>query len=289
MKKKEREIIEAERREYGISGEDLTSLPDNVMEYILFRESRSIEDKKARKEAEEMAAFDDLTGLQRRGSFERNVLDYIEHLRKDADKGYYSGMGFVFMDTRDFKRINDSLGDAGGDIVLKGIASQLKDKTRNYDEISRWDSDDYGGVSRWGGDEFALLTKAKSNLYKATASLPLRMGNMYIDNPEIPGGLNVELDMGATVMDNRMVAEILKSRTPKSILDEVFKRSSRASKISKYEAKKHEDRIFMCFWNPGYPTGEISSQISGATRTPAYITDFRDGGEEFILCRWGKI
>lgn len=277
--------LEIVKEQYDISQEDLDSLHPNFREYVLYLESKSEHDEAKIKRLQKEVAFDEMTGLQRRGNFERKVLNYIDHLKADADKGYHSGMGFVFIDTRDFKKINDSLGDPGGDAVLKGIAKELKAKTRHYDEISRW-----------GGDEFASLVKARGvgkyhaigNLYSATASLPLRMGNLYIDGPEIPEGLRVELDMGATAMDSKMVADELKSKNANDILAEIHKKSSRASKISKYEAKEHEDKRFMCFWNPGYPTGEISSQILRASETPVYLSDLRDGGEEFIICAWEK-
>ena len=51
-----------------------------------------------------------------------------------------------FLDLDNFKPINDNLGHACGDIVLKTIAERLRDAVRMSDT-----------VCRYGGDEFVLL------------------------------------------------------------------------------------------------------------------------------------
>ena len=88
-----------------------------------------------------MARVDPLTGLWNRRSYE-------EKLREAVARGTRSGhpIGLLFLDVDYFKRINDSLGHAGGDAVLKEFASRLKASVRATDS-----------VFRLAGDEFTVI------------------------------------------------------------------------------------------------------------------------------------
>src|SRR3954454_5713747 len=60
--------------------------------------------------------------------------------------GSASGAAIALVDVDHFKRINDTHGHLGGDVVLREIARRLKDATRPCDV-----------TSRWGGEEFCIL------------------------------------------------------------------------------------------------------------------------------------
>jgi diguanylate cyclase (GGDEF)-like protein len=89
----------------------------------------------------ELAERDALTGLYNR----RSLGERLE-LAAIASDATNSSFAYVAIDVDDFKSINDRLGHAGGDDVLRNIARALVENSRPEDV-----------VSRTGGDEFAMV------------------------------------------------------------------------------------------------------------------------------------
>jgi diguanylate cyclase (GGDEF)-like protein/PAS domain S-box-containing protein len=90
------------------------------------------------------AFHDSLTGLANRALFEDRLSHALERLRRDRRQG----AAVVFIDLDDFKTVNDSLGHAAGDDLLRAFAGCLAECTRRADT-----------VARFGGDEFAVLVE----------------------------------------------------------------------------------------------------------------------------------
>ena len=88
-----------------------------------------------------LARFDELTGLVNRGSL-------VDHLnRAIADTARRPCMLIVhYLDLDGFKHVNDSLGHAAGDELLKNAADRMQACTREGDILARL-----------GGDEFVLV------------------------------------------------------------------------------------------------------------------------------------
>ncbi|HEY2990641.1 MAG TPA: diguanylate cyclase, partial [Candidatus Binatia bacterium] len=95
-----------------------------------------------RREMEQQAAHDPLTGLYNRRMFEERLAHEFARTKR------YGGrpLSILMIDADDFKNINDKYGHDWGDIVLKGVARVIGERTRKTD-IS----------ARYGGEEFILM------------------------------------------------------------------------------------------------------------------------------------
>ena len=99
------------------------------------------ERKAAEKRIEFLAYRDVLTGLPNRMLLQDRFEQAIAH----ADRAH-TRMALLFLDLDNFKTINDSLGHAVGDALLREIAARLGECVRETDTISRQ-----------GGDEFLIV------------------------------------------------------------------------------------------------------------------------------------
>ncbi|MFY9314743.1 MAG: EAL domain-containing protein [Burkholderiales bacterium] len=97
--------------------------------------------KRAEEDLARMARYDALTGLPNRALLQGRLKRAIAR----ADRGQ-TLLAVLFLDLDQFKEINDSLGHAMGDAVLKEAALRLESCLRSTDT-----------VARIGGDEFTVL------------------------------------------------------------------------------------------------------------------------------------
>jgi diguanylate cyclase (GGDEF)-like protein/PAS domain S-box-containing protein len=113
---------------------------DNVRGIVL--NTRDISERKTFEEQLSHQAFHDaVTSLANRALFRDRVGHAIERQGRDQKP-----IAVLFMDLDDFKTINDSLGHAAGDQVLREVGERLKGCLRAADT-----------AARFGGDEFAVL------------------------------------------------------------------------------------------------------------------------------------
>jgi diguanylate cyclase (GGDEF)-like protein/PAS domain S-box-containing protein len=103
------------------------------------------EDVTARVEAEEqlqrLAVNDALTGLPNRNSLATRLEHAIRRVTRSGDR-----IALLFIDLDRFKKVNDSLGHAAGDEVLRQVGARIRACVREVDS-----------VARLGGDEFVVL------------------------------------------------------------------------------------------------------------------------------------
>jgi len=89
----------------------------------------------------QMAHYDALTGLGNRRLFQIRLQQAVMQARSSGNPGV-----LMYFDLDGFKQVNDKLGHAFGDAVLKEVATRLNACTRDAD-----------AVCRLGGDEFSLI------------------------------------------------------------------------------------------------------------------------------------
>jgi diguanylate cyclase (GGDEF)-like protein len=129
------------------------------------------------------ALHDPLTGLANRAGFEAAL---TEEVIAASAKGRVSALALIDLD--DFKQVNDTLGHAAGDLLLKEVAQRLRDSLRPSDV-----------VARLGGDEFVLIL---SNVgYRVGAEKLARKLVAAVARPMILGGheARVSASMGVTL------------------------------------------------------------------------------------------
>ena len=109
------------------------------------------ERKHAEQKIHNLAYFDNLTGLANR----QLLSDRLEHALASAQRNN-TQVAMLFIDLDRFKLVNDSLGHAAGDELLKVIALRLQACIRRVDT-----------AARLGGDEFILILEGLENAEQA--------------------------------------------------------------------------------------------------------------------------
>jgi len=111
----------------------------------------SFRDVTDRKQLEErlsyQAFYDSLTGLGNRALFH----DRLEHALERIERTH-GHLAVLFLDVDSFKTVNDNLGHAAGDALLKAVAEVLVGCLRKADS-----------AARLGGDEFGIIVEKLSD------------------------------------------------------------------------------------------------------------------------------
>lgn len=109
------------------------------------------ESARLRIELEHRATYDALTGCHNRAS----IIGALEATLASDDARV--GTALVFVDLDGFKAVNDELGHAAGDELLRIVSSRLRETTRDTDL-----------VGRLGGDEFLVVCPRVASLDEVT-------------------------------------------------------------------------------------------------------------------------
>jgi diguanylate cyclase (GGDEF)-like protein/PAS domain S-box-containing protein len=158
--------------------------------------ARDIRDRK-REEARlrQMAEQDSLTGLVNRISFEHALTRHVEYAAR-----YGSGGSVIALGIDTFKYVNESLGVAAGDQLLKDLADLIRGRMRKTDVLARV-----------GGDVFGLLVHGADKT-KALALAEELLGILRRHAFVVEGeGMRITLSAGVTSLEERSVigAELL--------------------------------------------------------------------------------
>ncbi|MDA9532623.1 MULTISPECIES: EAL domain-containing protein [unclassified Bradyrhizobium] len=94
-----------------------------------------------------MAQHDGLTGLPNRSLLRQQMDEMLLHTRRSAEK-----VALLMLGLDNFKAVNDTLGHAVGDKLLRGVAKRLRSTLREEDALARLNSDEFaivqGGLTR---------------------------------------------------------------------------------------------------------------------------------------------
>ncbi|WP_445219429.1 putative bifunctional diguanylate cyclase/phosphodiesterase [Bradyrhizobium sp. Pa8] len=88
-----------------------------------------------------MAQHDGLTGLPNRNLLRQQVDEMLLHRRRSSDK-----VALLMLGLDNFKAVNDTLGHAVGDKLLRGVAKRLRSTLREDDALARLNSDEFAIV-----------------------------------------------------------------------------------------------------------------------------------------------
>ena len=120
--------------------------------YLLYLENRQ-------KQIFDIATHDALTGIYNRHALN----DVLEQQLKEAER-YDKELSVIFFDIDFFKKVNDTYGHDVGDIILKNIASLVREQLRDSDMFARW-----------GGEEFIIFLPKTSNKNATDIAQKLRV------------------------------------------------------------------------------------------------------------------
>jgi diguanylate cyclase (GGDEF)-like protein len=153
------------------------------------------ERKRYEEKLEYFSVHDPLTGLFNRRSLE----EMLNRTVARAKRGVVSAL--LYMDLDNFKEVNDTVGHAAGDEVLKILGGLLKAELRTEDVIFRV-----------GGDEFAVLFEGIDGERSLTAAQRLRVA-VEAHPLEAAGRVfRLGLSIGLIEIDGTLATEVLLSQ-----------------------------------------------------------------------------
>lgn len=145
--------------------------------------------RESRAQLERDALYDPLTGLPNRASFLNQLADRVNTANRTGDQNY----ALCFIDVDHFKDVNDTLGHAAGDELLRGVAGRLQGFSTKLGL-------DKGFVARLGGDEFTVLIS--SFTHADTDSIAEKLKNitsepLILDGRIVPISLSIGVAIGS--------------------------------------------------------------------------------------------
>jgi diguanylate cyclase (GGDEF)-like protein len=165
----------------------------------------------------DLAFHDPLTGLPNRAL----VLDRLRMAMIRGQRTMFMP-AVVFIDLDGFKLVNDRLGHAAGDVVLREVGQRLSRTIREHDTCGRW-----------GGDEFVLIVELTHA--DAIAGIVERTLTAVADPVPLPSGeVSVGMSIGVAVGNGTERVDTL----------------LRLADQAMYEAKRSGDRFHIAVTTP---------------------------------------
>ena len=222
-------------------GSDVTVLA-GIARDVSDRLARETELRELTQNLERQANHDPLTGLLNRRGLEKFLFVELERTRREGQR-----IGAILIDCDNFKRVNDTMGHAVGDVVLQSIANRVRAALRPSDSLGRI-----------GGDEFMVLLP-NTRLAEAV-QLAERLRVVVADAPLQTKGqmVGITASLGVTLVpeDSLSIEEIV-SHTQHAL--------SRSKKAGKNRVSLRE--------GPGTETRTTDDETGDVSRTLEALTD----------------
>jgi diguanylate cyclase len=176
--------------------------------------------ERQREQLDHLAHVDPLTGLENRRRFSERL---GEAVRESLGTGFPVVVAFVDLDG--FKAVNDTLGHAAGDELLRQVAGRLRAAVREAD-----------GAGRWGGDEFAVLV---TDPHVEAAEVVERLRAAMLEPFALTGGpLPASASVGAVREDPRRLLADLPDPAVADPVPELVEALLAAADARMYEVKR---------------------------------------------------
>lgn len=159
--------------EIGDLARAIEALREAVVERARLREIRDMT-----VELEHMAHHDALTGLGNRALLMNTINEALEDIPA-------KGFNVILLDLDRFKVVNDTLGHASGDLLLKTVSSRISLALGAQDL-----------ATRLGGDEFAIVQRVERDAQKEASTLATRLldaisAGFLLDGHEVAVGTSI--------------------------------------------------------------------------------------------------
>ena len=176
---------------------------------------------KRRLEVEELIFIDQTSQIHNRRYFDEQLTREIERCRRTGNP-----MALLIGDIDDFKQVNDTMGHAAGDSVLRQVGRILTENARQLDI-----------VARYGGEEFAVILPSVT---RGTALAVAERMRSTVAQHRFITGTDVRPTCGLTISFGGALYPLdAKSRT--DLVD-------KADRIALYEAKR-QGKNRVVFWH----------------------------------------
>jgi diguanylate cyclase (GGDEF)-like protein len=166
------------------------SHPHSVLASLENVRVRLLERRTIEQRVQYLARHDTLSGALNRAHFNELLSLSIEQSRREGQF-----MGLLYIDLDRFKEVNDSLGHAHGDEVIRISAQRLRELLRHGDHLARLGGDEFA-VLALGVREVADLERLAQRV-NAVLSEPMRLANQQV---QIGASVGVAI-LDATVAD----------------------------------------------------------------------------------------
>lgn len=180
-------------REIEFSASPMIDMEAEDIGYVIILKDVS-EDRKLRRKLSYEGSHDQLTGFLNRSAFEQKFENLVTE-----NNGAEPQHVVAYLDIDQFRTVNETCGNAAGDLLLKQVGSVIKKQVRQSDVLSRLSGDEFGIIMPFFEMEGALQTIQRiiievqhtgflwnDHEYKVTVSIGVmafgRMSDEYADH-----------------------------------------------------------------------------------------------------------